>query len=193
MLSLYMWSQSLLLIENFVSSPNWRNLLTAGQWVICGLGMIDIKPLLLMEGWIHTVPTFPVTTETVITLLKCCPDSKYKEQDMPIDSKLETWSCLPYDQRTLIVAASLLSSCTTLARASGLTPASSNCTHILSVSSSSPVFSKSEISFTAAKTKTNMSLLSEFSLVWLTFHRLPDFCQTLRRRQTTISSRRCVH
>ena len=86
---------------------------------------------------------------------KCCADSmKYKELNLPVDSNVELTSILSNDQHTWIAAASLLSSCTTLARASGLTPASSSCTHILNVSSSSPVFSKSEISFTAAKTKT---------------------------------------
>lgn len=50
---------------------------------------------------------------------------------------------------TLSVAVSFRSSSTTAARASGLTPASSNWTQTLSVSSSNPVLSKSDISLTA--------------------------------------------
>lgn len=48
-----------------------------------------------------------------------------------------------------MAAVSLLSSWTTVARASGFTPASSSCTHTRSVSSSRPVFRRSEISLTA--------------------------------------------
>ena len=57
---------------------------------------------------------------------------------------------LPAGGLTLMAVVSLLSSRTTVARASGFTPASSSCTHTRSVSSSRPVFRRSEISFTAA-------------------------------------------
>ncbi len=56
-------------------------------------------------------------------------------------------ACFSID--TLMEVVSLLSSCTTAARASGFTPASSSCTQIWSVSLSRRVFSKSDISFIA--------------------------------------------
>lgn len=59
-------------------------------------------------------------------------------------------SYVPAGDLTLMAVDSLLSSRTTVARASGFTPASSSCTHTRSVSSSRPVFRRSEISFTAA-------------------------------------------